>query len=122
MAAACLFLCSRLGRAGAFLVRAPAPVAQRGAGPAYCARGWKGNRRHAAGCVKLSARQNSVSWSEEEEDEVCARIASSIKRAHARTGRKHDQNCVRPPKDGELFDLMQCEVAIVLAQVLEHLV
>eukprot|EP00802_Teleaulax_amphioxeia_P004901 Tamp_04905.p2 GENE.Tamp_04905~~Tamp_04905.p2 ORF type:complete len:222 (+),score=32.16 Tamp_04905:34-666(+) len=110
LAAACLFLCSRLGRAGAFLVRAPAPVSLHGAGTCR-ARGWTAARRQAAGCrsVKLSARHDSVSWSEEDEVEVCARIASSIKRAHARSDARlqHDDNCVRPPQDGELFGLMQ---------------
>ena len=110
LAAACLFLCSRLGRAGAFLVRAPAPVSLHGAGTCR-ARGWTAARRQAAGCrsVKLSARHDSVSWSEEDEVEVCARIASSIKRAHARPDARlqHNENCVRPPQDGELFGLMQ---------------
>ena len=105
LAAACLFLFARLGRAGAFLFRAPAPVALRvtAACRARCT-----GARHAgtASIGQLSAR--SESWTEEDEV-VCDRILSSIERAHARPDARleHDDDFVRAPKDGELFDLMQ---------------
>ena len=105
LAAACFFLFARLGRAGAFLFRAPAPVALRCT--AACRARFTG-ARHAgtASILQLSAR--SESWTEEDEV-VCDRILSSIDRAHARPDARleHDDDFVRAPKDGELFDLMQ---------------
>lgn len=105
VAAACLFL---LGRAGAFHFRAPAPVPVVLRGAAACRARCTGARQHAvtASIVQLSAR--SESWSEEDEV-VCDRILSSIERAHARPDARleHDDEFLRAPKDGELFDLMQ---------------
>ena len=102
LAAACLFLFARLGRAGALLFCAPVPVAV-----SSCAR-CTGARQQAgtASIVQLSAW--SESWAEEDEV-VCDRILSSIERAHARPDARleHDDEFVRAPKDGELFDLMQ---------------
>ena len=53
-------------------------------------------------------RADEAAWTEEDEV-LCDRILSSIDRAHARPDARleHDDDFVRAPKDGELFDLMQ---------------